>query len=99
MSSEKQVKKYFAFQEEYGRPVEITWKEDTVTMHYHEKAYITLMDVGDGYRVVEVAPAFKKPRIYMIDYGLMADLEAMMKVFHRNSSKKEYWTVFEGEKI
>lgn len=96
---EVKTKQYYLSCPEQGDPLSAVWEKGKVTIHHTGTTVVT--DTGSGYKIVETVPAWKEPKVTEIDYSLMADLFAVMKILYRNESKQngEYWDVFEGEKL
>lgn len=76
------------------------YTKDRVFITHTEEAYVEIIDTGSGYHVKDVSP-LGGTKIYDLDYSLMADLFAALKIFYHNADKinGEYWTVFEGHKL
>lgn len=73
---------------------------DKVVVTHHEKAHFTIIDNGNGYSITDISPG-SGTLTYEMDYAVMADLFAALKILYHNADKEqgEYWTVFCGEKV
>jgi hypothetical protein len=77
-----------------------TYTGDKVTIVHNEQAYIEVIDTGNGYHITDISPLGGTKK-YDLDYSVMADIFAALKIFYHNADKinSEYWTIFQGEKL
>lgn len=91
---------YFLHHPDMDKPTEALYAESKVTLFYQNKVTVSIEDTGEGYEVRDTSPGAKTKKV-LIDYSLMADIMAAVKIFARedNATEANYWTIYRGEKL
>lgn len=91
---------YFLHHPDLGEPTKALYAENKVTFFYRNNITVSIEDTGNGYEVRDTSPGAKAKKV-LIDYSLMCDIAAAMKIFAREdkSVAVDYWTIYRGEKL
>ena len=95
------MQKYFFHHPDLDEPTTASYSKNKVTLYYCNKITVSIEDTGNGYEIKDTNPGSGNKKI-SIDYSLMADIMAALKIFERETrspTEINYWTIYRGEKL